>query len=156
MKTLIHVTSWSWRALKLFFPFFKFYRMSSSLPLTVQDDIEAKERYAAQQQQKNASRSCSTRRIRLWTLIAIVSIAAFLLVTYFKVDTRRASHIITDDTLLPNNDDTLQEKAPKAERFGNLKNDHDNSKEKPLSLKEEILKNIQEHRLIVFSKTYCP
>jgi hypothetical protein len=127
--------------------------MSASLPLTVQDDIEAKERYAAQQQQRNASRSCNSRRIRLWTLIVIVSISTLLLVTYFKADASSVSHIMSDDTLLPNNnDDLLNEKASITEQFENDKN----IDKKPLTLKDEILKRIQGHQLIVFSKTYCP
>ncbi|KAI9476574.1 MAG: hypothetical protein EXX96DRAFT_486298 [Benjaminiella poitrasii] len=58
--------------------------MSSSLPFTVQDDIEAKEKYAAQQRDKN-TRQCSSSRIRLWTLVIIASITTLFLVTYFDL-----------------------------------------------------------------------
>lgn len=136
--------------------------MSASLPLTVQDDIEAKERYSAQQQHKNASRSCNSRRIRLWTLIAIVSLLTLLLVTYFKAaDTSGiVSHVMGDDDIMllnDNNNDGIHEKASLTEESENHKNavDDDAIKE-TFTLKDEILKRIQDHSLIVFSKTYCP
>ncbi|KAI8087996.1 thioredoxin-like protein [Gilbertella persicaria] len=104
----------------------------SSLPLTVQDDIEAKEKYAAQQRQ--TSRKCSSRRIRVLFIIGILSLLTMILVRY--TGSNDTSMIVGDEL-----DITTQEEQTKTE---------------PISLLEEIKGLIEQHRLIVFSKTYCP
>ncbi|CEP18044.1 hypothetical protein [Parasitella parasitica] len=96
----------------------------SSLPFTVQDDIEAKEKYAAQQ--RSITRSCSSRRIRLWLYTGISSITGN--------SDADSVHI-------------LPIYADKQDEFINIKTP---------SLKDEILGRIRDNQLIVFSKTYCP
>lgn len=117
---------------------------TSSLPFTVQDDIEAKEKYAAQQRSSN-SRSCNSRRIRLWSVIAFVSLATLCLVTYYGRGSL-TSGLIADDSD-SNTVNILPVYAEKKDEFENIK---------PMSLKDEITSRIQDHQLIVFSKTYCP
>ncbi|KAI8636350.1 thioredoxin-like protein [Parasitella parasitica] len=111
---------------------------TSSLPFTVQDDIKAKEEYAAQQ--RSNTRTCNSRRIRLWLFIACISLATLCLVNYYGT------------TSITGNEDTnsvhiLPVYADKQDEFINIKT---------LSLKDEILGHIRDKQLIVFSKTYCP
>ncbi|KAL9553204.1 hypothetical protein MBANPS3_003395 [Mucor bainieri] len=117
---------------------------TSSLPFTVQDDIEAKEKYAAQQRSSN-SRSCNSRRIRLWSVIAFVSLATLCLVSYYGKGSL-TSGLIAGSTG-SNTVNILPVYEKKEDEFINIK---------PMSLKDEIMGRIQEHQLIVFSKTYCP
>lgn len=106
--------------------------MSTSLPFTVQDDIEAKEKYASTQQKGSGSRSCSSRRLRIWFLLILASLTTLGLVTYFgKSDFINSS-------------------------LGEVEVDNMIIHEEPISLKEEIEQLIKENELIVFSKTYCP
>lgn len=118
--------------------------MSSSLPFTVQDDIEQKEKYAASQQQKN-NRNCNSRRIRLWSLVVLVSLFTLGLVTYFG-----RNYSGDDSDLLIIGDDVIQ-----TENTAAAANDITLMK-RPQTLKEEITKLIGDNQLIVFSKTYCP
>lgn len=88
----------------------------SSLPLTIQDDLKAKEEY---QKQKN-EKYCSSRKIRLWSVILLLFTATVLLLNYARPTTTTAAG------------------------------------EEELTLKDEISGLINKHKLIVFSKTYCP
>lgn len=106
--------------------------MSSTLPFTVQDDIEAKEKYASGQQQHSSSRHCNSRRLRWWILLILISLSTLGLVSYFGKSGLIAS--VGDDGIMVT--DGLQKE--------------------PHSLKEEILQHIHDNQLIVFSKTYCP
>jgi hypothetical protein len=126
--------------------------MSSLLPFTVQDDLKQKEKYATATQQKSSSRNCSSRRIRLWTIILIISLSSLGLVTYFNKSNTAANYI----SYFGGDDDVHSflspaETAAIDESFAN-----NQEKEEPISLKDEILSHIQNHQLIVFSKTYCP
>lgn len=117
--------------------------MSSSLPFTVQDDIEAKEKYASTQQKSLGSRNCNSRRLRLWFLIIIASLTTLGLVTYFGKTSFEAAiqledEIVTIATAQPV-DTTVKE-----------------SQSKPLDLKDEITQLISDNEFVVFSKTYCP
>jgi hypothetical protein len=109
--------------------------MSSSLPFTVQDDIEQKEKYAASSQQQKRY-SCNSRRVRTWSLIILVTLCTLGLVTYMgKYNTTSeisatVNTMIGDDIVLP--------------------------KEEPQTLKEEISGLVNDNQLIIFSKTYCP
>lgn len=114
---------------------------TSSLPFTVQDDIEAKEKYAAQQRNNN-TRSCNSRRIRLWSFITFISLATLCLVSYYGKSS--FTSIISDDS---NTVHILPVYAEKEDEFKYIKTP---------SLKDEILGHIQDNQLIVFSKTYCP
>lgn len=135
---------------------------SSTLPFTKQDDLAQKEKYAASQQHKNAvSRNCSSRRVRLWTLILLISIATLGLVTYFSDKT---SSLVKINYFAGGVDAELDASSVAAALvdeegavvIGDNNNKGEEIEEKPLSLKEEILSHIQNHELIVFSKTYCP
>ncbi|KAI9338891.1 thioredoxin-like protein [Pilaira anomala] len=107
--------------------------MSTSLPFTVQDDIEAKEKYASTQQKGSGSRSCSSRRLRIWFLLILASLTTLGLVTYFG-----NSNFINSSLV------------------GAVEVDNMIINEEPISLKKEIEQLIKENDLIVFSKTYCP
>ncbi|CAO3689685.1 unnamed protein product [Rhizopus stolonifer] len=88
--------------------------MSNTLPLTVQDDIEAKERYSNKQRTY-----CSSRRLRLWTLLICVFLSTAALIKYSGIDYKAYSPVmVTED--------------------------------------QELLNDIEQHPLIVYSKTYCP
>ncbi|KAI7901337.1 thioredoxin-like protein [Cokeromyces recurvatus] len=110
-----------------------------TLPFTVQDDLEAKEKKDAIQQQKRNKkcRQCNSRRVRIWTLM----ITAFL-ITLFIVNKY-------GDTLyyrfFDENDLIIEENMIMPEE-----------KNKELTLKEEILKRIHTNPIVMFSKTYCP
>ncbi|KAG2191375.1 hypothetical protein INT46_001752 [Mucor plumbeus] len=116
---------------------------TSSLPFTVQDDIEAKEKYAAQQRNNN-TRNCNSRRIRLWSFIAFIFLATLCLVSYYG--TTSFTSIIAEDSDT-NTVHILPVYAEKEDEFKNIKTP---------SLKDEILGRIRDNQLIVFSKTYCP
>lgn len=115
----------------------------STLPFTVQDDIEAKEKYASTQQHQNSSRHCNSRRLRLWALLFLISVFTLGLVSYFGKSGSIAS--VGDDGMVFWSDEPQS-----------LKEEIQSLKEEPQSLKEEILQRIQDNQLIVFSKTYCP
>lgn len=99
---------------------------NNQLPLTVQDDIEAKERYSSKQR---ASNYCNSRRIRLWTLLFCAFLSTFALLKYSGIDYNKySSAIVAEDEVIVGK----------------------------LSLKDEIMKDIKSNPLIVYSKTYCP
>jgi hypothetical protein len=101
--------------------FFLFKMSSQQLPLTVQDDIQAK----TKQPKQGISTYFNPRRIRLWILLACVFMSTVALMKY----SGNYQHIITEDEVILS---------------------------KKLSLKEEIIHDINSHPLIVYSKTYCP
>lgn len=124
--------------------------MSSSLPFTVQDDILQKEKYAASQQQKN-NRNCNSRRIRLWSLVVIVSLFTLGLVSYFGKNYTSSGG--DDSDLLIIGDDVIQTENTAVAAAAPVAGNH---VKEPQTLKEEITKLIKDNQLIVFSKTYCP
>lgn len=127
--------------------------MSSSLPFTVQDDILQKEKYAASQQQKN-NRNCNSRRIRLWSLVVIVSLFTLGLVSYFGKNYKSRGE---ESDLLIIGDDVIQtENTAAAAAVVNANHTPVEEEKRPQTLKEEITKLIEDNQLIVFSKTYCP
>ncbi|EIE83925.1 hypothetical protein RO3G_08630 [Rhizopus delemar RA 99-880] len=75
---------------------------NNQLPLTVQDDIEAKERYSSKQR---ASNYCNSRRIRLWTLLFCAFLSTFALLKYSGIDynkySQRAKKILKSYNLKP-------------------------------------------------------
>ncbi|KAI8982463.1 thioredoxin-like protein [Mycotypha africana] len=70
--------------------------MGSTLPYSIQDDIEAKERYAAQQRLGRGG----SKKVRLWTVIAIVSLTTLLLVSYYgtTIYSDSVSPMLEEDT----------------------------------------------------------
>ncbi|KAG2231691.1 hypothetical protein INT48_000431 [Thamnidium elegans] len=115
----------------------------SSLPFTVQDDIEAKEKYASTQQKGLGSRNCNSRRLRLWFLIIIASLTTLGLVTYFGKSGFATSIQLEDEVV------TIA--TAQAEPVDTAVKESQN---KPLDLKDEITQLINDNELIVFSKTY--
>lgn len=119
--------------------------MSSSLPFTVQDDIEQKEKYAASKQQSTVGHYCNSRRIRTWSLIILVTLCTLGLVTYFgnisnSIDSLRGTDILSNNDKIVLPEDVVL-----------------NDIEEPVqTLKQEISNLISGNQLIVFSKTYCP
>lgn len=114
----------------------------SSLPFTVQDDIEAKEKYASTQQKSLGSRNCNSRRLRLWFLIIIASLTTLGLVTYFGKSSFAAIQL--DDQVVTIATEQSVDTIVKE------------TQNKPLDLKDEIAQLINDNEFIVFSKTYCP
>ncbi|KAI8364237.1 thioredoxin-like protein [Blakeslea trispora] len=134
----------------------------SALPFTVQDDIEAKERYAAQQRQQSGLSSCGSRRIRLLFILAILSLFSFVLASHFHAS---YAHMIVGEDLVVKDEqpkepakveykDSLEEVQLIEEEQEMIDMQHEEN-ETP-TLKQEIEQLIRQNTLIVFSKTYCP
>ncbi|KAI9255500.1 thioredoxin-like protein [Sporodiniella umbellata] len=103
--------------------------MKSALPLTIQDDIEAKEKLVHKQRV-----NCSSRRFRLWFLLIFVFVFSVGLVKYSGFNYNRATSIaLTENQIIKNNQKTPQ-----------------------LLLREELIQDTTDHPLVVYSKTYCP
>lgn len=112
----------------IFFVNFFLKKMSNTLPLTVQDDIEAKERYSNKQRTY-----CSSRRLRIWTILICVFLSTVALIKYNGIDYKAYSSVmVAEDQVI------VTDRMPQ------------------ISLKQELLNDIEQHPLIVYSKTYCP
>ncbi|KAI8879688.1 thioredoxin-like protein [Backusella circina FSU 941] len=105
---------------------------SNKLPFTIQDDIQARENYAAQKRVA----SCTSRKIRWWTIIILTILATFGLLSLSKQPIYSHFNTEADQVQSP-----IQSPMPS---------------ENELPLIEEIANMIKQHTLIVFSKTYCP
>jgi hypothetical protein len=104
---------------------------SNKLPFTIQDDIQARETYAAQRR----TTACNSRKLRWWTIIVVTILATLGLLSLSGQPI--STSFITETT----ESDQVQTAV---------------QSENQLPLIDEIANLIKKHTLIVFSKTYCP